>query len=310
MSEIDNRILAKYLNGDASEEECGQVERWMEESSFNKEEMSRLRDSIAFVSSHYVAGKPDADKAWMQVYARIGRPRRMPFYKKMYRVAAIVLIIVLGGLSAYWYTRPAAEWVVYHVSTARETVYLPDSTEIVLAANSSLRYDKAVYGKEYRNVEMNGKAFFIVKRDKAHPFKVCMKRTIVEVLGTAFEVETGSAETEVSVERGKVAFSTRQNTGRVVLTAGMSARYNSADGKIVSYKEEEANEFAWVTGVLRFNDTPLSEVISDLEDYYQTVLAVEGETGKRLTATFDNMSLTDVLRVINETLDVKLETNQ
>lgn len=310
MSKIDNCILAKYLSGEASEEECLLVEHWMDESLSNKKEVENLREGLTFVSSFYVDGKLDSGKAWNRVYARIGKPRIILFYRKAYRVAAVALMLILGGFALYWFTHPSSEWIVVNSIIDKDIVYLPDSTEVILARNSSLRYDKAVYGCKYRAVQMNGKAFFRVRRDPAHPFTIVSNQTNVRVLGTAFQVETNMQESEVWVEYGKVAFSAKKSGNNVILTAGISAKYSSTDNKIVLQTKPDTNELSWVTGVLRFNETSLIQVVSTLEKHYHVLLKPVGNIDKQLTATFNNMLLPDVLKVINETLDVKLEIKQ
>ena len=71
--------------------------------------------------------------------------------------------------------------------------------------------------------------------------------------------------------------------------------------------EEDVNKLAWRTGQLRFMETPLDKVIEDLSDYYQVKIANQTKNeGARLTATFNNLPLEDVLQVVNQTLDARL----
>ena len=64
---------------------------------------------------------------------------------------------------------------------------------------------------------------------------------------------------------------------------------------------------------MRFNDTPLEKVVSDLSEYYQVNIINKAETPNlKLTATFNDLPLEDVLLVINQTLDTRLapDTNK
>ena len=307
MNEIDNRILAKYIFGEASAEERILVEDWMKVSPANSQEIERLQETIAFVTSHYQEDKLNTDKAWKRFSVVSGVSRRLHLYRNLCRVADIVLLVILSGVTI-WMIRPQKDWVVINASRGKQLVYLPDSTEITLAVNSSIRYDRLAYNKEVRQVEMNGKAFFEVRKNKSCPFIVDMKSTEVEVLGTAFQVDIEDEDTEVRVERGKVAFSVKDRKDKAILTAGMSATYINKENMIRETGQEDTNGLAWVTGVLRFSNTPLSKVIATLENYYQVDLTQESISDKQLTAVFDNQPLTDVLEIINETLDVKLKT--
>lgn len=187
-------------------------------------------------------------------------------------------------------------------------VYLPDSTLISMAGSSSIRYDVKTYGKERRVVEMKGKAFFQVTRNEARPFSVYTERTEVTVLGTSFQINEQPGGTDVNVMTGKVSFgATGSETNKVILTAGMSASYSMESNGITILEEEDLNSLSWKTRQLRFNDTPLEKVIDDLNKYYQVKVINKTETPNlKLTATFNDLPLEDVLLVINQTLDTRL----
>ena len=193
-------------------------------------------------------------------------------------------------------------------------VYLPDSTLISMAGNSSIRYDKKAYGKERRVVEMKGKAFFQVTRNEARPFSVYTEQTEVTVLGTSFQIDEQPDGTDVDVMTGKVSFGvTGSEMDKVILTAGMSASYSMESKGITILEEEDLNTLSWKTRQLRFNDTPLEKVVSDLSEYYQVNIINKAETPNlKLTATFNDLPLEDVLLVINQTLDTRLapDTNK
>ena len=205
--------------------------------------------------------------------------------------------------------RNSPEWVAVTTEPGQiMEVYLPDSTLISMAGNSSIRYDKKAYGKERRVVEMKGKAFFQVTRNEARPFSVYTERTEVTVLGTSFQIDEQPDGTDVDVMTGKVSFGvTGSETDKVILTAGMSASYSMESKGITILEEEDLNTLSWKTRQLRFNDTPLEKVVSDLNEYYQVNIINKAETPNlKLTATFNDLPLEDVLLVINQTLDTRL----
>ena len=177
-----------------------------------------------------------------------------------------------------------------------------------MAGSSSIRYDAKSYGKERRVVEMKGKAFFKVTRNETRPFSVYTERTEVTVLGTSFQINEQPDGTDVNVMTGKVSFgATGNETDKVILTAGMSASYSMESKGITLLEEEDLNTLSWKTRQLRFNDTPLEKVIGDLNEYYQVKVINKAEnTNLKLTATFNDLPLEDVLLVINQTLDTRL----
>ena len=158
-------------------------------------------------------------------------------------------------------------------------------------------------------VRLEGKAFFEVQHDKAHPFHVETAESRVTVLGTRFQVVAGKEQTTVDVVSGKVGFALRERSDSVVLTAGLRACYAIGSDQIAVTERQNPNELAWQTHRLRFEETPLPQVVADLELAYQTTLIYSGAADKRLTATFEELTLEEALRVVNETLDVRVTQN-
>ncbi len=262
---------------------------------------------IRSVSRRYREGSLDTDVAWKRFADKQGIRRSFPL-RRLAGIAAVLLLVVgLGAVYVIRESRP--DWVVVKTGNDQvKDVFLPDSTQLALADNSMIRYDKKQYGKKRRAVEMSGKVFFRVQRDEARPFSVQTERTEVVVLGTAFQVTEQMAErTELYVENGKVSFS---GTGQepVVLTKGMSAVYSVRTDQITVTEMAKPNFLAWKTRQFVFQDTPLDRVIRDLSDCYQVRILSKAPpaTGLKLTASFEDMPLTDILFIINQTLDTDL----
>lgn len=273
----------------------------------SNEPNDQLERRIRFVAKHYKEGTLDADKAWKQLATNRKITRTLPFRRYLAGAAAAVLVLIGVG-ALFIVEKNTPDWVAVTTAGGQvKDVYLPDSTLISLAENSSVRYNAKVYGKERRVVEMNGKAFFQVKQDEARPFSVHTALTKVTVLGTSFQVNEQSTSTEVNVMTGKVCFAAGNENDKVILTAGMSAQYSIDKKEIIMLTEEETNVLSWRTGQLRFNNTPLDKVITDLNTYYQIKIVNRTKTtDAKLTATFNQLPLDEVLMVINQTLDVRL----
>ncbi|MRX92161.1 MULTISPECIES: FecR family protein [Parabacteroides] len=274
----------------------------------NNEQEHKLEQRIRFVAKHYEEGRLDTDKAW-QKFAGKHQVRRTVSFRRYWMAAASVVLLLIGFGTYFMTDRNSPEWVAVTTEPGQiMEVYLPDSTLISMAGNSSIRYDKKAYGKERRVVEMKGKAFFQVTRNEARPFSVYTERTEVTVLGTSFQIDEQPDGTDVDVMTGKVSFGvTGSETDKVILTAGMSASYSMESKGITILEEEDLNTLSWKTRQLRFNDTPLEKVVSDLSEYYQVNIINKAETPNlKLTATFNDLPLEDVLLVINQTLDTRL----
>ena len=129
------------------------------------------------------------------------------------------------------------------------------------------------------------------------------------MLGTCFQVVAGKEQTTVDVVSGKVGFALHERPDSVVLTAGLRACYAMGSDLIAVTEQQNPNELAWQTHRLRFKETPLPQVVADLEQAYQTALTYSGAVDKRLTATLEGLTLEEALQVVNETLDVHITQN-
>ena len=152
-------------------------------------------------------------------------------------------------------------------------ILLADGTRIYMNVNSSLKYPTTFNG-EIREVEFSGEAFFEVAKDAQHPFIIRTPYEEVTVLGTSFNVR--AYESEASSEIAVC-------TGSVKVHSGVTSSILEPNEKVIVdhssrvmgvEKTESLNELAWHTKSIKFNNTPLSAVFSDLEDFYHVTIKV------------------------------------
>ena len=276
------------------------------------EQDKRREAALRFVAKHYRSGALDPDRSWRRFAEAQGISSLKRVWMRSASVwtvaASIALLVSLIGF--YQWQQKQPDWVTFTAEAQQvKRLTLPDQTEISLAGGSRLTYDARHYGQEMRLVRLEGKAFFEVWHDEARPFRVETAESRVTVLGTRFQVVAGKEQTTVDVVSGKVGFALREKTDSVALTAGLQAYYTSGDPRIKVTEQPNPNELAWLTHRLRFEETPLPQVVADLEQAYQTRLSYSGDADKRLTATLEELTLEEALQVVNETLDVRITQN-
>ncbi len=136
--------------------------------------------------------------------------------KKVGAIAASLLIIISG---IFWYRsgsgvvsqQQAASIkvkqpkVYQNDASTANTIWLEDSTRIVLYANTAILVDTA-YNVKSRHVEVKGEADFFVAHNKQKPFVVHAGKYTTTALGTAFKVVSGTADKSMTVKlfNGKV----------------------------------------------------------------------------------------------------------
>lgn len=302
---MTNKILAKYLFHEASAREIARVEKWLLQSEANHIELDLLRERIEQATLRY---RPDTFVA-ARALEKIRRTVRKPIslLRKMLRISAAVVMLAIGGSLLYYLSNRSGQMITVS-SNAGQTlvVWLPDSSEATLAERSELRYP-AKFSRERRKVEMSGKVFFKVRRNTAQPFTVQTPSVSVAVLGTAFQVEASEEQAQVLVARGKVAVISPDSLSCDTLTAGMATLWSALQPEFMTREDFNFNLFAWKTKTLRFQNTPLPEVIHTLNEYYRVrIILPESYKGLRLTAKFKDIPLSKALEIINQTLDIHL----
>jgi|CeladaMinimDraft_18_1061708.scaffolds.fasta_scaffold00222_9 transmembrane sensor len=227
--ELD-RLVARYVAGEAAPEEVARLEARMAEDDAIAKEVDALRR--AWQAAGAARSPWDSRAAWKAVRARLvppssgeeGRPRpsvvdgpgrrasggRPPRAAWLLGRVAAVLLVAAGGVwgMVEWTSRVRAPEPLDRVATERAqtgTVYLSDGTRVLLGAESELRFTPSL-GRGSRDVYLDGNAYFEVETDPRRPFRVHTAQGVVEVLGTRFGVRAYGADsmTTVVVAEGRV----------------------------------------------------------------------------------------------------------
>ena len=199
------------------------------------------------------------DEAWMALRQRIeaaGPGQKEAGPTRFWAMAAAIVVLVAAGGLMYF----LAEVKVTTPNMRRATAMLPDGSEVVLHANTTLSYNRLTWSF-WRRVNLSGEGWFEVKRGEK--FKVVTEAGEVEVLGTSFDVLAADTLLRVYCETGKVRVSNRY--GSAVLQPG-EITYCSADGFHTSQAEYAPN--FWVQGTVLFDNAPLAMVLAHIEQEF------------------------------------------
>ena len=293
---MKNELLAKYILGEANTKEGQRVEQWLEESEDHQREFRQLKRRIELGSKRYKYGV----FAPRQAIQKVKFPAKA-HYLRILPVAASIIVLIFGVLW-FWNKSSLQETVLLSRTGETKVFYLPDSSRVMLSGDSRLTYN-AQFGKTNRELSLRGEAFFQVKRDTSKPFIVETSLIQVEVLGTSFQVIAQKLQAEVAVEKGRVKVTTQDKKQESILETGMSVKYGKKDGKLmISTKEDKGEQ-----QILKFDNSPLSEVIETLNEYYDSHVTLPADYATlRITVVFKEVSLEEAIEIINRTLDIQL----
>lgn len=150
-------------------------------------------------------------------------------------------------------------------------IILEDSTVVWLNSESTLKYPK-LFGDKERRVEVEGEAYFQVKKDARRPFYVVSAGQQIRVYGTTFNVRNYPEEESVmtTLETGSIAL-TRcgdDDGGELRLLPGHQAVFEKADQRVSLRTVKPEVITGWRHGKFVFEEQPLSAIMRDLARWY------------------------------------------
>lgn len=303
-------LLVKYLLGEASLQEQGQVQEWLQADEENKRYYEHFR--IIWEESRILAAQSAVDEnaAWERFKTLVTeeeRPRSIAFRPNFSwtRVAAVLALVVFSGALLYYLKGNHNEMIVAQANGKVVTDTLSDGSVVVLNKNASLSYPEDFTG-DTREVVLNGEAFFTITPNKAKPFIIKANGVSIRVVGTSFNVKTAKDKTEVIVETGIVEVSKKNNSIKVkphekaVVLKNQDPEKESNTDELYNYYRTK--EFVC-------NDTPLWRLADILQEAYGIRISIESDSirNKQINTTFRDESLDHILNVVSETLGVTVE---
>lgn len=169
------------------------------------------------------------------------------------------------------------------ISTTKGGQYklvLSDGTNVWLNTLSSITYPVAFQGNE-RVVHLTGEAYFEVARNEKIPFKVIINNQTIEVLGTHFNVNgyTGENAMNTTLIEGKVKVKTDNEV--LILKPGQQSQVNAKGNIHLENNPNITQVLAWRNGILSFDNSDISEIIHQLERWFDFEIKVQGDFSNR-----------------------------
>lgn len=315
-------LINRFLGGETTEKEKHELDAWLDAS----EENQRIFDEAEKLWHKVSVPQPDKtlpfEEFWQRLESeleieRVETPanvvplklakqkhaRSTPVSFRWLAVAAMLLLVV--GVSFFYRVvlKSEADHVYVTKNAERLPVQLSDGSYVELNSASELRFEDS---ETLRSVTLVGQAFFQVEPDK-RPFVVLTANAEIRVVGTSFDVRVRNQHTRIAVEEGKVAFSSFDDHPAVFLTTGQVSvvNQNFAPSKPVSVSYEHIG--GWRQQKIVFEDTPLVEIIEELERVYDVEIIIDDTGLWRLAVTgvFEQQPIEEILSAICLTLNLK-----
>ena len=297
------RLIEKYYNGETSlEEEQALLQYYNEEGKSGVVDVDGTQFIYFNVKRKEEPGSTFSNK--LESFTFSEKKRIQINLALFLRIAAVLIL----GIGIVWFLfrsqYDTSERRITTTSQEQKKITLPDGTLVWLNGMTELKYDDA-FDHDKREVYLKGEAYFEVVRNSSKPFVVSTQKVKTEVLGTSFSLRNYPQEKaiELNVITGKVIFG---KTKKIEVRNGTQVYFNTFKDSIETL-EASPNAIAWKTKEVIFEDALMSNVIRDLERYYNTHLEIEtpGLLNCHFKGSFKNPQLEDILKVIGYSLNIE-----
>ncbi|RMX07976.1 DUF4880 domain-containing protein [Corticibacter populi] len=206
------------------------------------------------------------------------RPHRRRRPSPAMAAVACMVLALLGGGGFYWWDNTPRYSMAYRTQGEGQRIRLPDGSQIDLNVHSGLQV--RYYPRRRQAVLDGGEAFFDVAADAGRPFTVASGAARIRVVGTAFNVRAAPPALVVQVSEGLVEVSTAKNgqggARKVLLKAGTGLALDPASGAYQPLQPAAGSIGQWRTGQIRFDQTPLGEVVAEIARYLRQPVRLQG----------------------------------
>ena len=313
--EYINELLAKYITGEVmSDSEKNDIQEWI---ATHADEYNRLVKLI----SPKKAPEFGTAKAWARIEEHIdksatqkpdmsistNRNKKRSLGMSVFYAAASVLVILVISISFFMSNRENNKEQLFANNTAEKMmIYLPDSSSVILYPDANVSYRTGGMNSA-REVTLNGKAFFSVRKMHGRAFKVQSENLMVEVLGTSFLVDATKAESSsVYVKTGIV--SVESENSKVIIKANQKAELDNntlKTGRI----ENPYEVFEEKPKVLSFANAEIMEVVEKIEQATGVRIEVSKELRKnKITSRIETADTEAIIVELAFLCNCKYET--
>ncbi|WP_461532130.1 FecR family protein [Sinomicrobium sp.] len=277
----NENLLAKWLSGEISPEELDILKQTEDLSSYEK---------IIIHTDKFKVPAFNSERVFQKIIDRQQDTTVLrPNFRTWKKIAVVAAVLVLLLASYIFFAQ--GDVTVQTANAEKTNIHLPDASEVVLNAGSTLSYNKKKWA-DHRDLKLEGEAFFKVV--PGNNFAVHTTVGTVAVLGTHFNVKSRDQYFEVSCYQGSVKVIYEQDT--FILKSGETFR--SLEGGKIESDNFPKSEPSWIRDESSFKSVPFQEVIRELERQYNVKIHSDTDTDVLFTGSFSNDDLETAIKSI------------
>lgn len=345
-------LISRKLNGEATPQDLAALEMIIEADKTLKANYESLHDiwPLTIQQIEQTQLSNTAEKIISKANSKLGEHSRLLEVKrgfieryKIWMIAASVIAIVAlvfqftnKPIVAATTTSIANKEIIETPLGQKSKSVLPDGSVVWLNAGSKLEMNDS-FGKKIREVSLVGEGYFEIAKNKAIPFIIHTNSIDIKVTGTAFNVKAYPKDlnTETSLIHGSIEVTIKNKKGdkiymqandklivsnRLLFTKNdVIAKTNKITNSYIIQKLNidslviTSNEIQWIENKLIFDDEKLSEILLQMERWYNVKFNINNSVklDKKYTVDFSKENLTEALeafkivKALNYSIDNK-----
>jgi len=325
---------ALLQDADATETDWENFTLWLEASEENRKAYDQMEDLGLLIDEQNselaaMVEQPAAQKGLVVSLVKWRQSANMNSRAVGSAIAAMAAMLFIAV--SFIGNEPAPESFAFATGVGEwREVMLADGSSVHLNVNTALEVTLSSDARRTRLIR--GEALFDVAPDTGKPFYVSVADRQIRVVGTVFNVLHHEGAVTVTVAEGIVEVAPAgmdvgggnqraalQNTGKnntekavTRLTVGKQLYHKAGDASSTTSLVDVSDVAAWQDGFLAYEARPLSEVVKDLNRYFEKQVKLRNGADKLLfSGVLDMSDQAAILRLLADILPVEImETGQ
>jgi ferric-dicitrate binding protein FerR (iron transport regulator) len=184
------------------------------------------------------------------------------------------------------------QYATLHVPAGKDySLVLPDGSRIQVNAASTVKFPLA-FKKDVRDIYITGEAFIHAAANPSKPFRVHLSGSVVDVLGTEFNVNTYDSIAKIALVSGSVKVSSAKAS--TILKPGSMGVVSSTDISVAGFDEYET--LSWRTGRFVFRNAKFEDVCKVIPRWFGVRVVLDNNqlSDKRFSGMIDRYQPLDL----------------
>jgi transmembrane sensor len=302
----DNRFKSWVLNSSPEDETF--FTEYLRENPTEKETIAKARLLLLHIEKNQAnLLENEISEQWNLLKSKQKMPVIGRRKTEWWQIAVAASVLIISGLSIYFWQKTKSEPILFTTKfNETKTLILPDSSEVMLNANSQLSMNPDWEEGNSREVWLKGEGYFKVKKKvQKNSFEVHTDKLNIKVLGTIFNVLARKSVNNVMLEEGKVEVNSTAFPSQLMKPNEL---ITWTDKALVKSTVVPNDYNAWLRKQLIFKGVKLKEVVQRLEDLYGLQIELNPKLAqKQFTAVLPSQNSDAVLDALMVTFGLKMK---